>query len=335
MTDNSEMAGTDRQALTARIKAHAHALGFSHVGVAEAMALEPERARLEAWLARGFHAGMQWMARDPERRTDPSRVLPGARSVIVVARNYFHPVRHSDDPQHGKISRYAWGDDYHDRMTPQVEALATLVEAEAEGAATRVYVDTGPSLDKAWAVRAGIGWQGRHSNVITRDMGSWVFLGVIFTTALLVPDDPIADFCGTCTACIDACPTAAIVEPYVVDSTRCIPYLTIELKDEEIRGVDARQLDTWVFGCDICQDVCPWNRFETPSMEECYAPRTTARAPELTGLANISDEDFRERFKGSPVVRAKARGMRRNARTVLHARESHCTSPMRDEHRND
>lgn len=308
------------------VKQAARALGFSHVGIAEAGTLEPERARLEEWLARGYHAGMQWMARDPERRTDPALVLPGARSVIAVARNYYHPTAHSEDSAHAKISRYAWGDDYHDRMTPLVEELARRVEQIVPGALTRVYVDTGPSLDKAWAVRAGIGWLGRHTNVITRDRGSWVFLGVIFTTAVLAPDAPIPDFCGTCTACIDACPTHAITEPYVVDANRCIPYLTIELKDEEIRGVDAADLGSWVFGCDICQDVCPWNRFARPTDEECYAPRAHAVAPPLADLAVIDDDSFRARFRGSPVMRAKPRGMRRNARTLLAVCASHETS---------
>ena len=307
------------------IKRHARDLGFTHVGIARAEDLAPEGELLREWLDRGYHAGMKWMTRDPERRSDPREVLPGARSVVAVAMNYYSPEQHAAGPDQGKISRYAWGDDYHDILEKRLFQLEEQMHALLPDAQTRRYADTGPVMDKAWAVRAGIGWLGKHSNVITRDRGSWVFLGEILTTAQLEYDRPIADFCGTCTACIEACPTDAIVEPYVVDANRCISYLTIEHRGEHIPGASRWDFHNWVFGCDICQDVCPWNSFAVQTAENGFAPREGNLRPDLHELAEIEDSAFRERFRKSPVKRCKPSGMRRNARTVLAQRESHDT----------
>ncbi|MDT8324675.1 MAG: tRNA epoxyqueuosine(34) reductase QueG [Bacteroidota bacterium] len=297
--------------------------GFSHVGFARAEALDAEAGLLREWLARGYQAGMQWMERNLARRVDPRNIVEGAESVICLAMNYYTPHAHSGDKRHGKISRYAWGEDYHDIMDTRLRAFEEWLQVEFPGVRSRRYVDTGPVMEKAWAVRAGIGWLGKHSNVITRDRGSWIFLGELITTLPLDYDEAIGDYCGTCTACIDACPTAAITEPYVVDSRRCIPYMTIEHRGDELPEESREGLDRWVFGCDICQDVCPWNSFASETQEEAFQPREGAQEPDLRALALISDEEFRARFRGSPVARAKARGLRRNARTVLAQQESY------------
>lgn len=311
--------------LTRRIKQRARELGFTHVGIAEAQELETEGVLLHEWLGRGYHAGMAWMGRDPGRRSDPREVLDGARSVIALAMNYYSPEQHSTGVDHGKISRYAWGDDYHDILEARLTQLEEELRTMLPDARTRRYADTGPVMDKAWAVRAGIGWLGKHSNVITRDFGSWVFLGEILTSAELEYDRQIADYCGTCTACIEACPTDAIVEPYVVDANRCISYLTIEHRGDDIPGAEQWDFQNWVFGCDICQDVCPWNSFAKESPEQGFSPREEALQPDLRELAGIEDDLFRDRFRKSPVKRCKPEGMRRNARTVLAQHESYGT----------
>jgi len=295
-----------------RVKEHALRLGFSHAGVAAATQLEEEGERLRQWLARGYHAGMHWMARAPERRDDPRQVLPGARAVVAVAANYHTPDTHSTDPRHGKISRYAWGDDYHTILGKRLEALQEWVEAEWPGERCRWYVDTGPVMEKAWAQRAGLGWVGKHTNLITADRGSWVFLGAMLTTLPLAPDEPATDHCGTCTLCLEACPTQALVEPYLLDGIRCISYLTIEHRDEIPESLQGR-FENWIFGCDVCQDVCPWNRkFASPSGEEAFRPRAGFAAPDLDAWGAMSEREFDGRFAGSPVRRARREGLARN-----------------------
>ncbi len=316
------MVVAEGQTPTDRIRNHAYALGFSHVGFAAAEAMAEEARLLKAWLDAGFHAGMGWLARDPERRADPRQVLEGARTVISVAMNYYTPQAHSQKRDAARISRYAWGDDYHDVMDTRLAALEQLIVREHENARTRRYVDTGPVMDKAWAVRAGIGWLGKHGNVITRDRGSWVFLGEILTTLELQCDAPMEDFCGTCTSCLEACPTQAIVRPYVVDSSRCISYLTIEHRGPHPAHASRMDFQNWVYGCDICQDVCPWNSFARTTEEAAFFPRPANIVPRIAELALIDDEEFRARFRKSPVKRAKAEGLRRNARTLLQQNES-------------
>ncbi|MDX9757845.1 MAG: tRNA epoxyqueuosine(34) reductase QueG [Bacteroidota bacterium] len=317
------MVVTSGETCTDRIRREAFRLGFSHVGVARAEALDIEREGLEDWLARGYHAGMEWIARDPARRADPRLVLEGARSVISVAMNYYHPVPHATDPTVARISRYAWGDEYHDLMSGRLAALEEFIQQEKPDARTRRVVDTAPVMDKAWAVRAGIGWLGKNAMVITRDHGSWIFLGEILTTVALAYDTPIEDYCGTCTSCLDACPTQAIVAPAVVDSARCISYLTIEHRGEHPAASREADFRNWIFGCDICQDVCPWNSFAQPSAEAAFAPRPENLVIGIEEAAEIRDEEFRARFRKSPVKRAKPDGFRRNARTLLAQRESH------------
>lgn len=227
--------------------------------------------------------------------------------------NYYTPHAHEGRPGTGKISRYSWGDDYHDVVGDRLRDLLAWIREQSPDVEAKIAVDSSPVMDKAWATRAGLGWIGKHSNLITRELGSWVFLGEILLSLELDYDtDIVPDHCGTCTACLDACPTAAIVEPYVVDSTRCISYLTIELRDDEI------PLDTagWVYGCDICQDVCPWNRFEHPSHEARFGPRPGLVEPELDALASMTQEDFSIQFRKSPIKRTKLAGIVRNARKL-------------------
>ncbi len=304
--------------LTAEVKRRARELGFEKVGVVRAEGLTEERARLEEWLARGAHASMGWMERDVARRTDPRALLPGALSVVAVALNYFTPHEHARDEGRGKISRYAWGDDYHDVLGEKLKALLAFIKEVAPEAQGKVCVDAQPAMDKAWAVRAGVGWIGKHTNLITRDYGSWVFLGELLLDAELEYDEAREeDHCGTCTLCIESCPTAAITEPYVVDSNLCISHATIELRDPELPANVAENLDGWLYGCDVCQDVCPWNRFEQPTAESRFEPRPGAVSPPLAEIAALTHDAYVERFRRSPVKRAKLSGLQRNARTLL------------------
>jgi epoxyqueuosine reductase len=304
--------------LTAEVKARSLSLGFQKIGVVRAEALTEERARLEEWLRRGHQASMRWMERGLERRTDPRELLPGARTVVAVALNYYTPHAHADGPGAGKISRYAWGDDYHDVLGEKLKALLAFVKEIAPGAEGRACVDAQPSMDKVWAVRAGLGWIGKHTNLITRDYGSWVFLGELLLDVELEYDAAREeDHCGTCTLCLEACPTGAITEPYVVDSNLCISHATIELRDEELPREVSEHLDGWLYGCDVCQDVCPWNRFEQPTDETRFEPRPGAASPDLEEIAVLTHESYVERFRRSPVKRAKLSGLRRNARTLL------------------
>jgi epoxyqueuosine reductase len=303
-------------ALSVYIKEQAKNLGFSKVGIARAELLTEEGIRLNEWLNRGYQGTMAWMQRDPEKRVDVRRIIPGAKSVISVALNYYDPASDSNSESTGKISRYAWGDDYHIVMTPRIQSLVDCIKSEKPDVQLAAYVDTGPVLDKAWAVRAGIGWLGKHTNVITKEFGSWVFLGEIIVDVELECDDPVADFCGSCTACVEACPTDAIAAPYLLDSAKCISYLTIEHKGD-IPGEFKPKLANWVYGCDICQDVCPWNRFQQTTDEIAFRPREENIGPDLRALSAITEEEFSRRFRRSPVKRTKHRGLVRNAKAVL------------------
>ncbi len=301
--------------LSGEIKREAREIGFDKVGIVPAEALTEAGANLREWLARGFHGQMGYMARNPEQRSDPRLLMPSAKSVVCVALNYFRPEKHVDDPEIGKISRYAWGDDYHDVLRDKLKQLLNRVgelSPEAEG---KICVDTAPVMDKAWAARAGLGWIGKHTNLITKELGSWVFLGELLLSIELEYDSYIEpDHCGTCTACLDACPTQAIIAPYQLDATRCISYGTIELREAELPEPIRSNLENWVFGCDICQDVCPWSRFSRQTGEARFAPREGMTAPGLNELIEMSQEGFSARFRGSAIKRAKLNGLQRNAR---------------------
>lgn len=309
--------------LTAKdIKQKALELGFSKAGIVPAEALTEEGARLREWVARNFHGQMKYMEpgykdRDPQQRSDPRLLMPSAKSVVCVALNYYQPGTHSDSPEVGKISRYAWGDDYHDVLRDKLKALLAWIQQQQPGIEGKICVDTAPMMDKAWAVRAGIGWLGKHTNVITKEFGSWVFLGELLLSVELEYDSMIEpDHCGKCTACIDACPTEAIIAPYQLDATRCISYGTIELRDAELPEPIKSNLEGWVFGCDICQDVCPWSRFSKQSGEERFTPREGIVEPKLQELIELSQEEFSARFRKSPIKRTKLAGIKRNAEAV-------------------
>lgn len=300
--------------LLQRIREKALGLGIQKIGFAPAAALDREGPRLLEWLARGYNGQMAWMEREPEKRGDPRLLYPPAKTVITAAVNYFTPHRHVDDPASGKISRYAWGDDYHDVVKDRLARLLEWIKTEVPGADGKVCVDTAPIMDKAWAVRGGLGWIGKHSNLITQEYGSWVFLGEILLNVELDHDaEPVADHCGSCRRCIDACPTSAIVEPYVVDSNRCISYATIELRDDKLPGHISENLSGWIYGCDICQDVCPWNRFEQPSNEAAFEPRSDETSLPLDRVEAMEHEEFAPRFRRSPIKRTKLTGLKRNA----------------------
>ena len=297
---------------SASIKKKAAELGFQSAGIVAADSLDAESRHLHQWLDQGFHASMAWMASNIEKRSDPRVLFPNARSVIVTTTNYFTPHEHSDIG--GKISRYAWGDDYHDIVKDKLKALLAWITEQSPETNGKICVDTVPFMDKAWAARAGLGWIGKHSNLITRDVGSWVFIGsIIVDTELDYENSIIDDHCGTCTACLDACPTAAIVQPYVVDSAKCISHATIELRDDNIPADIAENLNGWIYGCDICQDVCPWNRFEEPTPEARFEPRNGETSLDIEKIASLKHNDYVNRFRRSAIKRTKLTGLKRNA----------------------
>jgi len=315
---DSDVAAPPGSSFTALIKRHAEALGFNKIGIVPAEALSVEARQLKEWLGRGYQAQMSWMERDVEQRLDHRLHFPDAKSVVVVALNYFTPAKHDDDPATGKVSRYAWGDDYHDVVGTKLRSLLAWIKDRYPKTEGKVCVDIQPTLDKAWAVRAGLGWLGKHTNVITTEFGSWIFIGELLLNVDLVYDsDQIEDHCGTCTLCIDACPTQAITEPYVVDSNKCISYATIELREPQLPESIAEHLSGWVYGCDICQDVCPWNRFEQVTSEDRFQPRAGNVNASLTELLELSPKTYAERFRGSAMKRAKLAGLQRNAKALL------------------
>jgi epoxyqueuosine reductase len=301
----------------------AYELGFHLAGVAYVPPAPGEaelraKAHLTAWLQQGYQAQMQWMGN--RQRQDIRQVLPGVQSVICVALNYYTPHNHSEQPHHGKISRYGWGRDYHKVLQTRLKALTAWLQATAQDdgvSQARYYVDTGPVQDKFWAEQAGLGWVAKNGNLITRQYGSWVFLGEILTTLPLQPDLPHTTHCGTCTRCLDACPTGAIPQPHVVDANRCIAYHTIENRSESLPEDVVPHLQNWVAGCDICQDVCPWNiQFAKATDIDDFQPYPWNVRPSLTELANLSEQAWDQRFRGSALRRIKPQMWRRNARAA-------------------
>jgi epoxyqueuosine reductase len=300
-----------------QIKQQAQILGFNLVGIARVNAVDlPVNPHLQAWLDQGFQSEMAWMA-NPKRQ-EIVQVMPEVESIICVGLNYYTPHAHSRDPQVGKISRYGWGRDYHKVLSKRLKQLSQWLQAQGEGILTRYYVDTGPIAEKAWAERAGLGWVGKNGNLISRQYGSWLFLGEILTNLKLSPDRPHTAHCGTCTRCITACPTQAITQPFVVDANRCIAYHTIENRAAELPPAIATNLQGWVAGCDICQDVCPWNqRFSQPTHIHDFQPYPANLAPQLSELAELSESEWQQRFQGSALRRIKLPMLQRNARANL------------------
>jgi epoxyqueuosine reductase len=264
---------------------------------------------------------MRWMERDTARRTDPRLIFPEARSVVVCLLNYFTPHAHAHDPASGKISRYAWGDDYHGVVGARLKSLLARIKESISEADGKPCVDIQPMMDKAWAARAGLGWIGKHTNLITRELGSWVFIGELILNVELAPDtELVEDHCGTCTLCLEACPTGAITKTRVVDSNRCISHATIELRAPELPTEVADNLEGWLYGCDICQEVCPWNRFEQPTDETRFEPREGNVSPQLSDILALTPDTYAARFRRSAIKRAKLTGLQRNARALLEDR---------------
>lgn len=294
-----------------QIKDLALSAGFDYCGIAKAERLDDDARRLAAWLEQGMHGNMHYMERHFELRVDPTRLVPGAKSVITLLINYYPSA--PEPTGMPKIAKYAWGKDYHLVIRQKLNSLLKEITAELGPVAGRGFVDSAPVLEKTWAQRSGLGWIGKNGNLITREKGSFFFIATLITDMDLEPDDPFAkDFCGTCTRCIDACPTDAILPDKVVDGSRCISYFTIELRDALIPGTMKGKFDDWIFGCDTCQDVCPWNRFAVPATEPAWQP--------IPGLLNLStkdweemtEEQFRKVFADSPIRRTKFAGIRRN-----------------------
>jgi epoxyqueuosine reductase len=307
----------DSQLLSRKLRDQARIVGFDKVGIVRANALSQERVRLEQWLLRGYHGEMNWMVRDPAQRADPRRLFPEARSVVVVALNYYTPHQHSDNSASGKVSRYAWGDDYHEVVGNKLRELLSWTKEQWPEADGKVCVDIQPAMDKAWALRAGLGWMGKHTNLITHEYGSWVFLGeLLLNFELEYTDEEVADQCGSCTLCIDACPTSAIVEPYVVNSNLCISHATIESRAPHISEEVANKLEGWLYGCDICQDVCPWNHMTPATAESRFEPRDGNVNASLAEILDLTPETYAARFRHSAMKRAKLSGLQRNARAL-------------------
>lgn len=305
--------------LTERLKRLAADLGFTLSGVAPAVT-PPGVERLDAWLAAGYAGEMSYLADRREAYEHPRHVLDGARSVLMLAIDYRTAEPTAPGPGQGRVSRYAWGDaDYHDVIRPKLHRLADALREWRPGADARGVVDTAPLMERDFAVLAGLGWIGKNTLLLNRGRGSYFFLAALATDAELVPDEPHAtDHCGTCTACLDACPTDAFTAPGVLDATRCLSYVTIEAKG--LPPVEVREgVGEWLFGCDVCQDVCPWNRHAQPASEPAFKPREGMNPVELAELFELDDDAFRSRFRGTPLWRPKRRGLLRNAALVLGA----------------
>jgi epoxyqueuosine reductase len=305
--------------LQQQIEDRAREIGFHAVGIAaiDLNSTHTAANRLQEWLSLGYQADMDWMS-DP-RRQDIYRLMPAAKSVIAVALNYYTPHQRPSSPEYAKIARYAWGRDYHKVLAKKLKQLTNWLLQEFPDIEARSYVDTGPIQDKYWAQTAGIGWIGKNGNVINRQYGSWLFLGEIVTSLMLIPSDPHLQHCGTCTRCISACPTGAITQPFVVDANQCIAYHTIENRAAILPPEIANNLQGWVAGCDICQDVCPWNqRFAKPTDVADFKPYASNLAHKLSDLGSLTDESWDRSFRASALRRIKPAMWRRNAIANLH-----------------
>lgn len=293
------------------IRQEAQRLGFDFIGFAKAQHLDEEARRLEEWLNRNYHGKMSYMANHFDKRVDPTKLVPGAKTVVSLMYNYF-PAEEQTDPDAPKIARYAYGKDYHYILKPKLKELLAFIRDQIGDVEGRCFVDSAPVLERDWAERAGIGWTGKNTLLINPKAGSWFFLAELIIDLELPADTPMKDYCGTCTRCIDACPTEAISpEGYIVDGSKCISYLTIELRDA-IPDEFAGKMENWMFGCDICQEVCPWNRFATPHREEAFEPHPDLLDMPRREWEELTEETFREIFRKSAVKRTKFKGLKRN-----------------------
>lgn len=300
---------------TAFLKKTAALLGFDHCGVAKAGKLDADAARLEQWLNKGMHGSMGYMEKYFDLRTDPTKLVPGAQSVITLLKNYFPAVK--QEPNTPKISKYAYGQDYHEVIKEKLNSLLSLLQEEIGDIQGRGFVDSAPVLERTWAQRSGLGWVGKNGNLINKQSGSFYFIATLITDLPLLYDDPYAkDYCGSCTRCIDACPTQAILPDKVVNGCQCISYFTIELKDMMLPGDMKGKFDNWMFGCDTCQDVCPWNRFSKPHTETDFTPIPAILQLDSAEWKAMTEESFKQLFKHSPLRRTKFSGIQRNLRFI-------------------
>jgi epoxyqueuosine reductase len=303
------------ESYTRIVKSTAKELGFDYCGIAKAQKLNEDAVRLETWLRRGFHGSMQYMEKYFDLRVDPTLLVPGAKSVITLMLNYFPSQQQKNTAP--KISKYAFGKDYHEVIKSKLNNFLFMLQEKIGDIHGRGFVDSAPVLERTWAQRSGLGWIGRNGNLITKQQGSFFFVATLITDLELLYDDPFAkDYCGTCRRCIDACPTNAILDNKVINGSSCISYFTIELKDMLIPDEMKGKFQNWMFGCDICQDVCPWNRFSKPAAEAAFTP-----VPEILNLStkeweNITEETFKNIFKESPLKRAKFKGIQRNLKFI-------------------
>lgn len=304
-----------REKYTTWIKATSKMLGFDFCGIAKAKKLDEDARKLEKWLMNGMHGKMQYMENHFDLRIDPTILVPGAKSVITVMMNYFPAeLQKAGSP---KIAKYAYGHDYHEVIRSKLRQLLQMMQEEIGEINGRGFVDSAPVLERSWATRSGLGWIGKNGNLLNKKAGSFFFVATLIIDLELVYDDPFAkDFCGSCRRCIEACPTDAILENKVVDGSRCISYFTIELKDALLPDDMKNQFSNWMFGCDVCQDVCPWNRFSSPNKETSFTP-----LPEVLNFAtkdweDLTEETFRQVFKNSPLKRRKFEGIKKNLKFI-------------------
>jgi epoxyqueuosine reductase len=297
---------------TQLIKTLSAELGFSYCGISKAEFLSEEAPRLEEWLKRNYQGKMSYLENHFDKRLDPTLLVPGAKSVISLIYNYYPEKDLADtNPGRFKIAKYAYGEDYHKVVKDKLKIFLDRIQEEVGSVEGRAFVDSAPVHERAWAKKSGLGWIGKNSLLLNRTMGSFFFLAELILDLELEYDGPIKDYCGTCTACIDACPTDAIAEPYVVDGSKCISYFTIELKEEIPTSVKGK-FENWIFGCDICQDVCPWNSFSKPHSETRFAPPDNLEKMTQNDWSEITEEVFKTLFKNSPVKRTKFEGLKRN-----------------------
>ncbi|HVS95987.1 MAG TPA: tRNA epoxyqueuosine(34) reductase QueG [Puia sp.] len=298
---------------TTLIKSWSRELGFDHCGIARAVRLDDDARRLENWLAGGMQGTMQYMENHFDLRIDPSKLVPGAKSVITLLMNYFPAQQQPSDTPH--VAKYAYGNDYHEVIRSRLNALLGKMKAVIGAIDGRGFVDSAPVLERSWAVKSGLGWIGKNGNLLNRHAGSFFFIATLIVDIPLEYDAPFAgDFCGTCRRCIDACPTDAITEDRVVNGSKCISYFTIELKEQLIPAEMKGKFDNWVFGCDTCQDVCPWNRFATATAEKAFTPLPAILNFRTADWEQLTEEKFREIFRHSAIKRTKWAGLRRNLR---------------------
>jgi epoxyqueuosine reductase len=294
------------------IKSQAHNLGFDFCGIAKAEFLEEEAPKLETWLNLNYHGQMSYMANHFDKRLDPTKLVDGAKTVVSLIYNYYPEKKLPEKQEDYKLAKYAYGQDYHFVIKDKLTSLLKLLQEQIGDFGGRAFVDSAPILERQWAKKSGLGWLGKNSLLLNRQMGSFFFLAELIIDLEAAPDPPmVSDYCGTCTKCIDACPTEAIVRPGIVDGSKCISYFTIELK-EQIPAALKGKFENWIFGCDICQDVCPWNRFSKPHQEPSFNPHPDIKEMNNKDWEEITEETFNRVFKKSAVKRAKYRGLLRN-----------------------